>query len=202
MVLQIGEEGTPEELHAEGGILGHVVVRPHGKSSHHAVSGHHVAGHQAEDVDLHTSSQKREDGPLVRVVGIYVLCPRADYVADEVEDRLVKSGEHAGARAGHPPVGSVFGDAEQAKLCSKPDEKCGDGGGEDEARRPAEGRLGHGVEGCLLISLAAQLDRLEGTHVTRHHAKDGNAQAALDEDTDIGLLEEANIAVSAHGRIE
>ena len=96
MVLEIGEEGTPEELHAEGGIFGHVVVHPHCKSSHHTVSGHHVAGREAEDVNLHTSQEKRKDGPLVGVIGIYVFCPRSDYVADEMEDRLVKGGKHAG----------------------------------------------------------------------------------------------------------
>ena len=93
-------------------------------------------------------------------------------------------------------------DAEQAKLRSNPYEERGDGGGKNETRHAVEGRLGHGVEGPLLISLAAQLDRLEGAHVARHHAEDGDAQPALDEDTDVGLLEEANLAVLAHGRIE
>lgn len=75
-------------------------------------------------------------------------------------------------------------------------------GGEDEARDAPQRRLADAREGRLLVALAAQLDGLQGADVAGDEGEDGHADAALDEDAEVGELEQPRRRVLAAGRAE
>lgn len=62
--------------------------------------------------------------------------------------------------------------------------------GEHEPRDAPQRRLADARERRLLVALAAQLDGLQRADVARDEGEDGHADAALDEDPEVGQLEE------------
>lgn len=93
----------------------------------------------------------------------------------------------------------MFGHRIQSQLAYQEGENGGCGGGQKQTWEAAEGGLGDGDEGGLVLVLAIQLEGLEGADVAGDESEDGHAQSALDEDTQEGQLQELGGSVLGSG---
>ena len=178
-----------------------VHIKPHAHGGHHAVAGPDVGGGDDEDVDLQAALEQRHHGPLVAVVAVLAEGPGADQPVDEVGEAGDEA-EAVGAGVAGPAAVGAAGDLEGAELGQEPGEGGGGGGGQDQARGPAQGGAGDGGEGLVLLALAAEARGLEGAHVAGDEGEDGDADAALHQDAEVGPLEEPRRDAVAVGRVE
>lgn len=183
-------------------LISQEVVQPHHESGRHAETRLERRGSHDEDVDNHATLEQGKHRPLVRIVVVLVTGPGADILAEQVVHVGPEGREARGTRLGGPAGPRVARDAKGAEHGEDPGDAGGDGGGEDEAGHAAEGGLGEGEHGGLAVALAAELDGLEGAHVARDHAEDGDANAALEQHADVGPLQEEHRPVLGLGGAE
>lgn len=96
----------------------------------------------------------------------------------------------------------MLSDLKHAHLAHSPYDDGHDGGREEEARNAPEGALAYGGQGILGLAGATLADGLEGAHIAGDEGEDGDADAALGEDAEKGVLEEAGRLAYGSGRGE
>ena len=188
-VLQIGQEDAEEELHAEEGVVAGPAEERQAEGDGHAPRLLHAGGREEEDVDPEGALEDGHHGPELGAVLTAAVRPDAQDVVEHGVDGGEERVAPVGARLRQTDAVAVVRDVEGAELGGDAAERDDEGNGEDESGHAADGRLGHGGVGGIVVALEEALDGLEGADVARDHAEDGHANAALDEDAEEGKLE-------------
>jgi hypothetical protein len=174
----------------EGGltVVAHPVVGKHGEARQHAIAGPDVGYREQKGIDLDALLQERQHGPLVAVVLVIPLDPDGAHLVDQVSHGREQAALARRDLADPSRVG-VLCHGEQTQLAEHEREDGGGGRGQEQAGEAAEGRLGDGDKGGLVLVLAVELEGLEGADVAGDEGEDGHAEAALDEDAQKGQLQ-------------
>lgn len=219
VVLQVGDERAPEELHPERGwpkrcyvsagswetmndneaagktirltVTRTVEVNPKSKARHDPIPRSHVRRGHHERVNPHTPLEQRQQRPLAIIIIVPSPGPRRDDAVNQVAQSLAEVRDPVGRLHIDPPTVLMLSNRIKSHLSHEPRHRRRRGRGEHEARDPPQRRLADGREGRLLVALAAQLDGLQRAHVARHEGEDGHADAALDQDPQVRQLHEA-----------
>jgi hypothetical protein len=85
----------------------------------------------------------------------------------------------------------MLGDLEHAQFAHGPYYDGNDCGREEQAGDTPEGALAHRGQGILGLAGATLADGFEGAHIAGDEGEDGDTDAALGEDPEEGVLEEA-----------
>lgn len=177
-------------------------VKNHGDVDSDAIAELDIHQGAKHDVHQHGGFQQRKQSPLVIVVGLESGGPGAEEILEQPHHFLPERVfQINGSITAPPAVRSVRG-SECSKLRHDPRDHQGDGGGEDETRRTAEGTLRDGGEGAELVSIAGLLDGLQSTDISGQESEDGDTQATLPGNSENGPLENPRgcVAIVAGGK--
>ena len=149
-----------------------------------------MGGGKQEDEDPKGALEDGHHGPELRAVLAAVVSPDAKHVVQHGVDGGEDVVAAVGAGDGQAVAVAVFGGLKGTELSGDHAEQDDKGDGQDEAGQAAEGGLGHGEVGLVVVALCEELDGFEGADIAGDKAEDGHADAALDEDTEVGELEQ------------
>lgn len=201
-VLQVSHEGAEEELHAEEGVVASPAEHGETERDGHAVLLLDVGRGDEEDVHPEGALEDGHHGPELGAVFTPTVRPHREEVLDHGAQRQEDVVPHVGTGLGQTVSITVVRNLESTQLRRKAGQGDNNSHGEDKSRNSSNRRAAHGSEGLGLLTLVEVLDGLEGADITGDETEDGDSDAALDEDAEIGQLQQHGGGLFVGGGVE
>lgn len=201
-VLEVGHECSKEELHAKEGIVAGPAEHGEAQSNGHAPLLLNVCCGDEEDVDPEGTLEDRHHCPQLGAVFTSAMRPDAQKILHHSAQCHEEILLHIRTRLRQTIPITILRHLERPQLRRKPRQRNNDSHGQDKSRNTPNCRSAHGVESLVLLSLVEVLDGLESANIAGYETEDGDANAALDEDAEVGQLEEDGGGVFGGGWVQ